>query len=326
MPTDLLYMMERVSLTTEMDLAGLRSMTPNLFERIESNHSQAEALLHLENGKLYEAIEFMTPLLARDEPTMSRSAIDALVILVQALAEPEALKRHVIEATLQRSAELWQDGEPSGFVLWASMVAFVAQGNLVAATRWREHAAGRSDEFGLLARATFELGFGDATRVHEVLVHYPKDAFVRLTHVASVLRAVAWLYRENEERALLEIEAIWREHTAPKLMFFALLFASTELVECLLDASEKYSWRLAEVIDRARGMRLPLMRAQRYPLTESECAVLRGIYDGLTNQAIAEERFVTLGTVRSQIKSIYRKLNVSGREEAIAVALRRELL
>ncbi len=67
--------------------------------------------------------------------------------------------------------------------------------------------------------------------------------------------------------------------------------------------------------------------AEQYPqslhrpeLTEREKAVLDGLADGLTAPAIAHALFVSLSTVKSQRTSLYRKLGVHSRREAVAVA------
>ena len=52
------------------------------------------------------------------------------------------------------------------------------------------------------------------------------------------------------------------------------------------------------------------------PLTEQEQRVLGLLGAGLTNPEIAEELVISLNTVKSHVKSIYRKLDVSSRSEA----------
>lgn len=56
------------------------------------------------------------------------------------------------------------------------------------------------------------------------------------------------------------------------------------------------------------------------PLTERELEVLRMIADGYSNQEIAEELVVTLGTVKAHISHIYSKLDVRSRTQAILKA------
>lgn len=55
-------------------------------------------------------------------------------------------------------------------------------------------------------------------------------------------------------------------------------------------------------------------------LSEREGAVLAGIIDGLNATQIAARDFVSIGTVRTQIKAVLRKLEVSSQLEAVAAA------
>ncbi len=54
--------------------------------------------------------------------------------------------------------------------------------------------------------------------------------------------------------------------------------------------------------------------------TEREAAVLRYLPTGLSQREIAEELFVSLNTVKTHTRSLYRKLGVSGRKQAIQAA------
>lgn len=62
------------------------------------------------------------------------------------------------------------------------------------------------------------------------------------------------------------------------------------------------------------------------PLTHRELEVLRLVADGRSNSAIADELFVTVGTVKSHVHSISGKLGAANRVEAIALARRLGLL
>jgi len=62
------------------------------------------------------------------------------------------------------------------------------------------------------------------------------------------------------------------------------------------------------------------------PLTERELDVLRLINEGLKYQEIASRLFVSLNTVRTHTKNIYRKLDVNGRMEAVNKAKELDLL
>ncbi len=62
------------------------------------------------------------------------------------------------------------------------------------------------------------------------------------------------------------------------------------------------------------------------PLTDRERKVLRGLSAGLSNAEIAAELVVSINTIRTQARSIYHKLNVKNRHEAVALARQWRLL
>jgi LuxR family transcriptional regulator, maltose regulon positive regulatory protein len=53
-------------------------------------------------------------------------------------------------------------------------------------------------------------------------------------------------------------------------------------------------------------------------LTEREREILRFLGSGLTEREIARELFLSFNTVHNHVKSLYRKLGVSSRAEAVA--------
>ncbi|HEX3002679.1 MAG TPA: LuxR C-terminal-related transcriptional regulator [Angustibacter sp.] len=55
-------------------------------------------------------------------------------------------------------------------------------------------------------------------------------------------------------------------------------------------------------------------------LTERELSTLRLLPTMMTNAEIAEAQFVSVNTVKSHLKSLYRKLGVAGRREAVVIA------
>lgn len=61
-------------------------------------------------------------------------------------------------------------------------------------------------------------------------------------------------------------------------------------------------------------------------LSERELEVLRFLASGFTNKEIAQQLFLSTDTVKTHLSNIYRKLGVSDRAHAVAVALRRGLL
>ena len=55
------------------------------------------------------------------------------------------------------------------------------------------------------------------------------------------------------------------------------------------------------------------------PLTQKEFDVLKGLYEGKTNQQLAEEQFVSVNTIKTHIKNIYEKMDTHTRSETISL-------
>lgn len=67
--------------------------------------------------------------------------------------------------------------------------------------------------------------------------------------------------------------------------------------------------------------RKPTADKQSVPiLTVKELTLLRGLAKGLTNQQLADSAFLSVNTVKTHLKSVYRKLLVKNRSEAVAKA------
>ncbi|MCY7402082.1 MAG: response regulator transcription factor [Nocardioides sp.] len=64
----------------------------------------------------------------------------------------------------------------------------------------------------------------------------------------------------------------------------------------------------------------------QWPLTPRETAVLALIAHGLSNQDIAEELALSLNSIKSYIRSAYRKIEVASRSQAVLWAVRHGLL
>ena len=60
------------------------------------------------------------------------------------------------------------------------------------------------------------------------------------------------------------------------------------------------------------------------PLTQRELEVLRLLAAGNSNAEIARELVVSVNTIRTQVQSIYRKLNINNRVEASRLVLQLE--
>ena len=63
-----------------------------------------------------------------------------------------------------------------------------------------------------------------------------------------------------------------------------------------------------------------------YALSQREKQVLQSLVDGNSYKMVAAEMFISIDTVRSHIRSIYEKLHVNSKSEAVAKALRDRLV
>jgi len=92
------------------------------------------------------------------------------------------------------------------------------------------------------------------------------------------------------------------------------------------DLSDASAPLLAEIVDalpQGRGVGSPTTTE---PLSERERAVLRLMPTTLANAEIAGELFVSVNTVKTHVRSIYRKLDVGSRRAAVARAREAGLL
>ena len=62
------------------------------------------------------------------------------------------------------------------------------------------------------------------------------------------------------------------------------------------------------------------------PLSKREFEILHLLAKGLSNSEIADRCVITIGTVKAHTASIYRKLNVNSRMQAVAQARELNLL
>ncbi len=95
----------------------------------------------------------------------------------------------------------------------------------------------------------------------------------------------------------------------------------------LISPSARCAGFASRILDRFDG-RLP-RPAGSHPaalLTDSELAVLRFLPSHMTNQEIAEALFLSINTIKTHLSSVYRKLGVANRRQAIAQARRLDLL
>jgi LuxR family transcriptional regulator, maltose regulon positive regulatory protein len=97
----------------------------------------------------------------------------------------------------------------------------------------------------------------------------------------------------------------------------------TELLEARADELGPHQGLALELVDRARTSPAP---AYVEPLTERETSVLCHLPTLMSNHEIADVMHVSVNTVKTHLKSLYRKLGVTSRREAVLRGRSLELL
>lgn len=88
-------------------------------------------------------------------------------------------------------------------------------------------------------------------------------------------------------------------------------------------ASRAFLADLLDIFDH--GAPRPVLGQLLEPLSEREAAVLSYLPTPLSNREIAAELFVSVNTVKTHLRSIYRKLGTTNRRDAVAAARARQL-
>ena len=68
------------------------------------------------------------------------------------------------------------------------------------------------------------------------------------------------------------------------------------------------------------------IKDEAHNLTEREREVLKYLVDGMSYKAVAEKCFVSIDTVSSHVKNIYKKLQVNSKSEAVAKAIKSKIV
>jgi LuxR family maltose regulon positive regulatory protein len=188
-----------------------------------------------------------------------------------------------------------------------------------------------------LLTARLLIAQGEEEKVHQAL------------HILACWRAEAQsqarLRSESEVLLLMAraYERLRRKQEAKEVLKEALTLAQTAGYQRLfLDEGAEMAALLKGIVSEVRGpLQVTFLRTLlrgfttvqpsttlasgddlREPLSPQERRVLNLLVAGRTNPEIARELVVSLNTVKTQVKSIYRKLNISSRYEASEVARR----
>jgi LuxR family maltose regulon positive regulatory protein len=179
-------------------------------------------------------------------------------------------------------------------------------------------------------RARLLLASGDAEGALTALTAPCDAAYPTVAIEREVLRAVALRATGNGDSALTAIESALAR-AEPEGIRRPFLSAGRGVRELLADHLRKgvsHRWFASELLrnldgtDGARVLPAELLE----PLSTRESEVLRFLPTMMSNADIASELFVSVNTVKTHVKSIYRKLDVTRRQDAVRRARQLHLL
>lgn len=173
-----------------------------------------------------------------------------------------------------------------------------------------------------LARARILLAEGKIAEVKASVepLRWGDPSTLRQQAEALLLHAVADLrlgYPAEAELSVRRAFALLKRHG---LRLPLIMVPHTELRELIESQLPEYLPLLDGLADPFSSITAP------NPLTQREQEVLTAVASSATLEAVAVRLFVSVNTIKTQLRSIYRKLGVSSREDAVRVAKYRGML
>ncbi len=314
------------SLAAVEDFLGLRQLGENALPAGHGVVGHTLALRLVEEGRDAEAIEVLdAPFFVRIAAAAA-SSLQTFNMLVRGPAAPESLSERDVQQALKNSEEVWADGYPSTMSAFAALTVYLNQGNRTAASALVERVRDADDYLANTMRTIWDQWQGEfeaslAWAQPETLGEIPRfSILVRVLHAAAQLRL------QRETPAVRGLNAMWREFESAPLLRWSLRYLPRASVEAMLELEDPLDDAVVAVLRASLGDAHHVEWYETFALTRSEIEVLELLDRGFKNTEVANERHVTIATVRSQLKSIYRKLGAAGRAEALEIAHRNQLL
>lgn len=325
-PNEAVRWADIIALDGARDMAGLCSLTEDKTRNYRDHHYEGIAWSSIEQGNDAEAVISLRPVLAMGLGTMPQPLTRTLITQVFVIAAPTDLDLERLERMLEASTKVWSDGRVGSLLVWAATLAFATLGALDRAEVWIAKLDSVDDIGARLARATYYLWTGQALEARRELADVDEPLLPRITVIAGVLGVAAAAVLGGEQQASHRLEALWREYPYPRLFRYAFRLIPQDVFDVILQDATNVSPLVRGVLADSENDHRTAKWQTRPHLTDTEREILELLSLGMSNREIAERRFVTIGTVRSQLKSLYRKLDVVGRVEAVKVATRFHLI
>jgi LuxR family maltose regulon positive regulatory protein len=263
----------------------------------------------------------------------AETPVQLATVLLQALtlaaAGPRSAARGALKLRALRAAAAQEDAMPSFIALALADIeprVLLAAGEIAqarAALAAADASLTPSPELQLRL-AAIELHAGEPERAGELLaLTLGEEQHSEALHPATELEA--WLllalseHARGEQRAAsqaLELALALAEREPFRDAFLLNGPGVCELLEAQAQTGTAHP-ALLEVLLAGAGQRPPPPAELAEVLTERELRILRYLPTMLSNAEIGAEIFVSLNTVKTHLRSIYRKLDANGRAEAV---------
>ncbi|HLS74836.1 MAG TPA: LuxR C-terminal-related transcriptional regulator [Actinomycetaceae bacterium] len=269
-------------------------------------------------------IDAMRPHLGTLEYQPYFVVLQAFVGAIQAALDPALLDvgEHVaVERVKRRSMQAERE-----MVVIAGAILQLLAGRLGAARRELAKVTATAGSHAILGAVDLAAGQPEAVLERLATSHRTGQVAPRVAVIIDLVLAATACRLEDETTALEAATRMVAQMTHHRLRLHLVLVPRADLlaVQALLAAHRpqlaEQLGDLADVPELVRPISAPLT------LTERELVVLRELVTTPAAADIAAALSVSVNTVKSQLRSVYRKLQVSTREEALAVALREGLL
>lgn len=147
------------------------------------------------------------------------------------------------------------------------------------------------------------------------------DAVAIVKAVSPRTQVIMLTVFDNEEKIFAAIRngasGYLLKHTPP-----------SEIIESIFDVYKGGSPMTANVARKVlqyfQGQ--PKTQKEDYHLSDRELDIVKGLVNGYSYKAIANELFISIDTVRSHIRRIYEKLHVNSKTEAVLKAINEGLV
>ncbi|PPF75677.1 helix-turn-helix transcriptional regulator [Pseudoclavibacter sp. Z016] len=288
----------------------------------------AECFELLDNGDEAGALDLARQLRDLPRAVLPQDTASSVRILIEALLGDEDPIAEVDEL-LGLSAKAWRDGRPSTLLTFAATTFFLTRGQSARAQLAADYEGAQGDCYISLARSLVELANG---RHREALAHAEAalaDTRIapRFASIGRTITALCLLRMGNLAAAANRIATIATQCLDDRNARFALRFATDSDAALMASISDRLPSRIAALLVVAAEDSRPLSAfTVGEELSSAEIEVLRLVGQNWTNAQIAAQRFVSVHTVRAQLRSVFRKLGIGDRRSAVAAAERRGLL